>query len=183
MGAVGAKSYNFEASSVEKRNVPCTQLPELNHSTPVTLPILTRKKSSTPEEESATTEIKECSILTEKLHQSRLLNIILICVIVMSSLISLWFILGPKKNNLIPQNTNAAMHMSVFFDNNEDIGPAGEQFEEVTYQTRSPSRPLRLLPTSRRKNNRRLLALVTFVRETRETKKAACFWRYELRRP
>ncbi|XP_065335413.1 protein yellow-like isoform X2 [Cloeon dipterum] len=112
-------------------------------------------------------------------HQYRLYIIILICFIVLcvvlSSLIILWRILRKKRTNSLPPNTNEALQMSVFCDNQEvqdddsrpssvaascdDIGSAEGLYAEVIHDqvaATPPSpdlyeRPIILSPRSARR--------------------------------
>ncbi|XP_065337717.1 uncharacterized protein LOC135938107 [Cloeon dipterum] len=112
----------------------------------------------------AIAEVQESSILTEKLHQYRLLILILICsnmcTVILSSLIILLLVLRKKRNKSILQNTNEAQEMSVIADNHGDVGPAEVPlYEEVKYDQAAArplsaglyEKPIRLSPRSAKK--------------------------------
>ncbi|XP_065336616.1 protein yellow-like [Cloeon dipterum] len=149
---ITAKTLTRTQNATEKVE-NCTQLPEINHTTPDSLSIPTTTKSRTPAEENAATEVQESSTLTENWHHYWLFNIILICAIVISvilfSLTMFSFILR-KKNYSRLQNTNDVKELSIFCDDKDDVGHAEVQIKEVTNETRPLEQLLHLVPTSRR---------------------------------
>ncbi|CAB3377159.1 Hypothetical predicted protein [Cloeon dipterum] len=136
---VGAESYNFEASSVAPARPTTTTISPKTEPTPVSFDIPTPTKSLTPDEEKATSEVKEISILADNLRQCRLFNIILICsfvfTFILMSPIILWLVLGWKRISSTPQNTTENQEMSVFFENNDEVGSAEVQFEKINSAT------------------------------------------------
>ncbi|CAB3377160.1 Hypothetical predicted protein [Cloeon dipterum] len=118
-----------------------TQLPELNHTTPANLSIPTTTKSSTPAEENAATEEQESNIPTKISNKKRkIINTVIRLIVLSSFVILFWLVLGRKWISSTLQNTTEDQEMSVFVENNDEVGSAEVQFEEITLPR--PFRPV-----------------------------------------
>ncbi|CAB3377141.1 Hypothetical predicted protein [Cloeon dipterum] len=138
--ATASSQIHKTTEIVANSNAFSTQLPEINHTTPVSMSIPSTTKSSMPTEENATSGVKESSILNKNSNESWIIIITLICTNLLLSLIILWLVVGQRRTNLTPQNTNEAQQISVIFENNEDVAAVEMQCDA----NGSQSRPFRL---------------------------------------